>query len=121
MPTIGAVPGVSRSPLVASHIESGGLAVARFAVARCIGVLGPNQQIVEAVPVHVPRTAHRAAGPVIERRAVKAEAVVAVQGAELEAGGKALVRAEHHIAGAGCAAVWAGALTLPIYRKTNGP
>ena len=65
----------------------------------------PDDHVVNAVAVHVARSGHGAAAPVVGRRAVHGEAVGAVERAQLERGREAGERAEHHVALTGEVAV----------------
>ena len=59
---------------------------------------GADDQIVDAVAIDVARPAHRAAGTVTSRGALDDQVGVA---REVDGRGKALIGAEHHVAGAG--------------------
>src|SRR5262249_19318042 len=90
----------SRPPprLPEHHIALAGVAVAaRGATER------PDDQVVEAVAVHVPRRAHRKAAMVERVDAVEPEAVAAVQRREVERARPPRRLPEHHVALAGVA------------------
>ena len=74
---------VQRRPETA-RLSEHHIALARVAVPVRIAARSPDEQIVEAVAVHVPRARHRIAGAVLRINTVESEAGRAVQSAQVE-------------------------------------
>ncbi|MEZ5863578.1 MAG: hypothetical protein R3D25_05685 [Geminicoccaceae bacterium] len=86
----------SSAPKLAAEDDEGLAAALRT---QPVGVARTHEQVVEAVAVHVADPRHRPAEAVAIGRPAHDEAVAAVEIAEAEAGGEALVGAEDHVGG----------------------